>query len=290
MSEAHPAVEVVTYDGLPAASGGAHRLRTRNPRLAWEAVQSFLEACVLPAGDPTVTLVVWKGGPPGPSGTPGLPGVGRPGPPPRPADGRAAPGRVARDVRPLPRGRVRPRPRRVRRACVDRDDGVIDLALAQPARRRPPRSCGTTSTTPPPGPPVAQALASLAADPRRIVLPLDDNPLAPHRMRSPRRPQAAMPVSSAPDVTTVPAPCICTEGPGTTLPADRTHPEPDRRGGLVVLRDPRHPGDRRWEFCRHRWVIRGVMGSDRPWPVRLYSGQVSRWASPTIFCSVVLRC
>jgi len=67
MSEAHPAVEVVTYDGLPAASGGAHRLRTRNPRLAWEAVQSFLDACVLPAGDPTVTLVVWTGGPPGPS-------------------------------------------------------------------------------------------------------------------------------------------------------------------------------------------------------------------------------
>ncbi|MBF6520421.1 hypothetical protein [Nocardia farcinica] len=70
MSEAHPAVEVVTYDGLPAASGGAHRLRTRNLRLAWEAVQSFLDAWVLPAGDPTVTLVVWKGGPPGPSGTP----------------------------------------------------------------------------------------------------------------------------------------------------------------------------------------------------------------------------
>ncbi|MBF6258516.1 hypothetical protein IU468_19630 [Nocardia farcinica] len=51
MSEAHPAVEVVTYDGLPAASGGAHRLRTRNPRLAWEAVQSFLDACVLPVDD-----------------------------------------------------------------------------------------------------------------------------------------------------------------------------------------------------------------------------------------------
>lgn len=78
MSEAHPAVEVVTYDGLPAASGGAHRLRTRNPRLAWEAVQSFLDACVLPAGDPTVTLVVWKGGQPGPSGNPWPPWCGTP--------------------------------------------------------------------------------------------------------------------------------------------------------------------------------------------------------------------
>ncbi|WP_307869018.1 hypothetical protein [Cellulosimicrobium cellulans] len=35
--------------------------------MAWEAVQSFLDVCVVPVEDPTVTLVVRKGGAPAPS-------------------------------------------------------------------------------------------------------------------------------------------------------------------------------------------------------------------------------
>lgn len=64
MSAALPGVEVVTYDGLPAASGGAHALRVKRPRPAWQAVQSFAHACVDPVADPTLTLHLWKGGPP----------------------------------------------------------------------------------------------------------------------------------------------------------------------------------------------------------------------------------
>ncbi|PMR59548.1 hypothetical protein C1A38_18995 [Verrucosispora sp. ts21] len=64
MSVQRPGVEVVTYDGLPAASGGAHGLRAKKPRLAWQAVQSFVDACVDPVGAPALTLRLWKGGPP----------------------------------------------------------------------------------------------------------------------------------------------------------------------------------------------------------------------------------
>jgi hypothetical protein len=38
---------VVTYDGLPVGSGGAHHLRTRNPRLALAQVASFLDRCTV---------------------------------------------------------------------------------------------------------------------------------------------------------------------------------------------------------------------------------------------------
>lgn len=36
--------EVVTYNGLPTSEGGAHSLRTKNPRAAHERVQAFLDA------------------------------------------------------------------------------------------------------------------------------------------------------------------------------------------------------------------------------------------------------
>lgn len=56
--------EVVTYDGLPASAGGAHSLRTKNPRKAYESVQSFLDAAVLPLGAPEMSFRLWAGGPP----------------------------------------------------------------------------------------------------------------------------------------------------------------------------------------------------------------------------------
>ncbi|MFD6053363.1 hypothetical protein [Agromyces sp. NPDC060279] len=40
--------EVVTYDGLPAAAGGAHSLRSKRPADAHERVQHFLAACTVP--------------------------------------------------------------------------------------------------------------------------------------------------------------------------------------------------------------------------------------------------
>ena len=55
--------ELVTYDGLPVASGGAHGLRARHPRAAWTAVQSFIDACLLPVATPTMSLRVWRSGP-----------------------------------------------------------------------------------------------------------------------------------------------------------------------------------------------------------------------------------
>lgn len=36
---------VITYDGLPISSGGAHTLRTRSPRLALAQVQAFIASC-----------------------------------------------------------------------------------------------------------------------------------------------------------------------------------------------------------------------------------------------------
>ncbi len=35
-------VSLITYDGLPISSGGAHRLRGRDIRLAWRSIQTFL--------------------------------------------------------------------------------------------------------------------------------------------------------------------------------------------------------------------------------------------------------
>lgn len=57
-------LEVVTYDGLPASAGGAHSLRTRNPRTAHEKVQAFLDAAVLTVGAPEMSFQLWAGGPP----------------------------------------------------------------------------------------------------------------------------------------------------------------------------------------------------------------------------------
>jgi hypothetical protein len=39
------AKSVVTYDGLPVGSGGAHHFRTRDPRVALAQVESFLDKC-----------------------------------------------------------------------------------------------------------------------------------------------------------------------------------------------------------------------------------------------------
>ncbi len=56
--------EVVTYDGLPASAGGAHSLRTKNPRKAYESVQAFLDTAVVTVGAPEVSFQLWAGGPP----------------------------------------------------------------------------------------------------------------------------------------------------------------------------------------------------------------------------------
>ncbi|MFB6393312.1 hypothetical protein AAFH96_09355 [Polymorphospora sp. 2-325] len=61
MNAPRPGVEVVTYDGLPAASGGAHALRVKKPRLVWQAVQSFVDAGSVTVGNPTVTLRLRRG-------------------------------------------------------------------------------------------------------------------------------------------------------------------------------------------------------------------------------------
>ena len=55
--------EVVTYDGLPASAGGAHSLRTRNPRTAYDAVQTFLDAAVRTINAPEMSFQLWAGGP-----------------------------------------------------------------------------------------------------------------------------------------------------------------------------------------------------------------------------------
>jgi hypothetical protein len=36
---------IITYDGLPVSKGGAHRLRTPNPKLALQQARDFLTAC-----------------------------------------------------------------------------------------------------------------------------------------------------------------------------------------------------------------------------------------------------
>lgn len=56
-------VEVVTYDGLPAAAGGAHSLRTKKPDVARAKVHEFVTACARPMSTPRLTFEVWSGGP-----------------------------------------------------------------------------------------------------------------------------------------------------------------------------------------------------------------------------------
>lgn len=57
--------EVVTYDGLPS---GAHALRVkRPPDVAFQRLQTFLEACIEPVSLPSWTLEIRQGGPPAPT-------------------------------------------------------------------------------------------------------------------------------------------------------------------------------------------------------------------------------
>ncbi len=55
--------ELVTYDGLPTASGGAHGMRVRRATTAHAAVGAFLATCAEPAGAVSCTFRVWAGGP-----------------------------------------------------------------------------------------------------------------------------------------------------------------------------------------------------------------------------------
>jgi hypothetical protein len=48
---------IITYDGLPVSKGGAHRLRTPNPKLALQQARDFLTACT-DTSIPKVAL--WK--------------------------------------------------------------------------------------------------------------------------------------------------------------------------------------------------------------------------------------
>lgn len=54
--------ELVTYDGLPAASGGAHAMRTRKPSAAAAKFDAFLGACTTPARDSSSVLRIRAGG------------------------------------------------------------------------------------------------------------------------------------------------------------------------------------------------------------------------------------
>ena len=58
-------LEVVTYDGLPASAGGAHTLRSKHPRTAYDQVEGFLDAAVRVEGTPTLAFRLWSGGPSG---------------------------------------------------------------------------------------------------------------------------------------------------------------------------------------------------------------------------------
>lgn len=49
-AESEHTARVVTYDGLPAAAGGAHSLRVKRATDAYERVQRFLTACTEPVG------------------------------------------------------------------------------------------------------------------------------------------------------------------------------------------------------------------------------------------------
>ncbi|WP_336653200.1 MULTISPECIES: hypothetical protein [unclassified Leucobacter] len=50
--------EAVSYDGLPAASGGAHGMRIARVDRAMAAVDAFVDACLEPSGDPRWTFQV----------------------------------------------------------------------------------------------------------------------------------------------------------------------------------------------------------------------------------------
>jgi hypothetical protein len=52
---------VVTYDGLPVGSGGAHSLRTRNPQAALAQIQSFLDKCTIRPSDLRFTVNLLSG-------------------------------------------------------------------------------------------------------------------------------------------------------------------------------------------------------------------------------------
>lgn len=55
--------EVVTYDGLPVSAGGAHSLRTKNPRSAYDSLQAFVDAAAVTLETPAMSLQLWRGGP-----------------------------------------------------------------------------------------------------------------------------------------------------------------------------------------------------------------------------------
>jgi len=55
------AKSVVTYDGLPVKSGGAHHLRTRDPRTALAQIQGFLSRCALLPSAPRFTVNLLSG-------------------------------------------------------------------------------------------------------------------------------------------------------------------------------------------------------------------------------------
>ncbi len=42
-----PANSVITYDGLPVSSGGAHTLKTKDPLLALRQINEFIESCTI---------------------------------------------------------------------------------------------------------------------------------------------------------------------------------------------------------------------------------------------------
>jgi hypothetical protein len=60
----HPArrSSIITYDGLPISSGGAHSLRTRNPLAALAQVRNFIASCTDCLHPPKVSVEVITGG------------------------------------------------------------------------------------------------------------------------------------------------------------------------------------------------------------------------------------
>jgi hypothetical protein len=52
---------IITYDGLPISSGGAHQLRTHGPREAWSSVEPFLKKCTDYAAPKSLFVEVFEG-------------------------------------------------------------------------------------------------------------------------------------------------------------------------------------------------------------------------------------
>lgn len=52
---------VVTYDGLPVKSGGAHHLRTRDAQTAFQQMQAFFRNCALESTTPRCTVELLSG-------------------------------------------------------------------------------------------------------------------------------------------------------------------------------------------------------------------------------------